>query len=232
MTVEQVYPNLFAAKLLHSVPFAPDERRGGVLGLIGRLANEPAIPEDGRVSGGSAYKGGVTPSERKSSLLKLWGWLTPHSGNEEAIPLLNAIKEEMDTIDSNAIPAYEEGLVKQAKDQADAKAKSIVLKAEMAERQKQREAEEDRRAKARLIPAVVVAPVVVPVIEPVKVEESVIEEEAPNTFEELIDGRTECTPVSEAETFVCIACNGVFKNDEKMILDGQQVCQSCHEIFS
>jgi len=226
MTVEQVYPNLFAAKLLHTVPFVPDERRGGVLGLIGRLANEPAIPEDSRPSGSAAYKGGVTPKERKANLLKLWGWLTPYRGNGEVAPLLDAIKEEMETVDPSAIPEYEETLRLQAEAQEKAREQSLILKAQMAERHREREAEEERKTKEAAMPKPMPVPVIAPVIAPV------VNEEIPESFEELVDGRTECAPASEDETFHCVACNGEFPLDQKMTIDGQHVCQSCHEVFA
>ena len=192
--VELVYPDLFVPKLLSGVPFAPAQIRGTVLGILGRLQNEPAIGErQPRLPGDGikGYKEGVSPSERLDALKRLWRWINPHRNHAEITPLMTAIEA-----------AQQE----QSRLEA-AKAAPVVVPPVVQEK----------------------ASVMLDKPEPASIVEAVAET-VPESFEALIDARTECPPVTpphNAQETACAFCGVPCEGEGCTEIDGQMVCASC-----
>lgn len=138
--VEHIPKDIYGKGFLCDVTFDPPEQRGTVLGIMGRLLNEPAIKEGDPRPGPDFYKGGVTPDERLVYLEKLWRILRPVAGCDEAKPLFEAVACELSEdwgVDMVALIAAEE--------------KAAAEAAAMRERDRlRREAERKREAEEAL----------------------------------------------------------------------------------
>jgi hypothetical protein len=85
----------YASDFMRAVPFDPPERRGSVVGLLGKLKFEkPIDPGTPRKTMGN-YSEGVTPDERKQALGKLKGLLSPVGDHPEVAVFLQAIENEL-----------------------------------------------------------------------------------------------------------------------------------------
>ena len=238
--VELVYPDLFVPKLLSGVPFAPAQIRGTVLGILGRLQNEPAIGErQPRLPGDGikGYKEGVSPSERLDALKRLWRWINPHRNHAEITPLMTAIEAELGT---TGVAALADETRRALELIAEQDARRALQAKEWEERQRVRDIEAAQQEQARL-EAAKAAPVVVPPVvqekasvmldkpEPASIVEAVAET-VPESFEALIDARTECPPVTpphNAQETACAFCGVPCEGEGCTEIDGQMVCASC-----
>lgn len=226
--VERVYPDLFKPKLLSSVPFAPATIRGTVLGILGRLLNEPAIDFRPDAPG---YKAGVTQAERLDSLKRLWRWTNPHRDHAEIAPLTAAIEAELGT---SGVAALADETRQALELIAEQNARRAQQNKEWEERQRQRDLEATQQASVKVEP---VAPTVVQEKvsvmldkpEPASIVEAVAET-VPDSFEALIDARTECPPVTPAhntQETACAFCGSACEGEGCTEIDGQMVCGSC-----
>lgn len=228
--VEHVYPDLFIPKLLSGVPFAPAQIRGTVLGILGRLQNEPTIDFRADTKG---YKAGVTPAERLDALKRLWRWINPHSNHAEIAPLITAIEVELGPSGVMAL-ADETRLALELI--AEQNARRAVQAKEWEERQRVREQTQQEVAKAAPIVAPPVAQekpsVMLDKPETASIVEAVTET-VPESFEALIDSRTECvgaqaaTPAHNKQEGVCAFCGGACEGEGCTEIDGQMVCATC-----
>lgn len=135
MTVETLVNDeqLYNIKFLADAPFDPPEMRGRVMGLIGKLRNDPEIPEETPEDERDMVHRGLKPSERKASLDQLFRTLFPAQGHETCHKLMMAIHEELVSLGINMfdVLAAEEEKARQVKEQREA---------ERAKREAEREA--------------------------------------------------------------------------------------------
>jgi hypothetical protein len=239
-----VYPDLFAPKLLSGVPFAPAQIRGTVLGILGRLQNEPAIDFRPDMKG---YKAGVTPAERLDSLKRLWRWINPHRDHAEIVPLMTAVEAELGT---SGVTELADETRRALELIAEQEARRAQQTKDWEERQRVRDLETAQQEQSRL-EAAKAAPIVVQPVVQEKVSvmldkpetASIVEavaETVPESFEALIDARTECvgvrsaltecppvTPPHNAQETACAFCGTACEGEGCTEIDGQMVCGTC-----
>ena len=231
--VETIAADLHSGNFLNCL----GKGRGIAFGIMGRLHDEPEVPEDddsryiplsnAEVNKNDPnwfkhghYKSGVTASERLILVKRLWKIFRDFAEDPKVKPLYEAVVNELS---SALCVEMETALVKEEKALAE---KQIQMKADSARREQERldreENEEKERLKTLEKPVEIVENESTPEVESVKPVDEVVESELPEVDEASFEDF-----MAEVETGTCELCEEDVPKDQLSDFEGMNVCQTC-----